>query len=38
MAGSCEGGNELSVSIIGGKFLDKLGSYWVLRKNSSSWR
>jgi hypothetical protein len=33
VTGSCEHGNELSVSIKGGKFLDHLSEYWLLKND-----
>jgi hypothetical protein len=35
VAGSCECGNEPSGSIKFREFLDKLGIYWFLKKNSA---
>jgi hypothetical protein len=34
MAGSCEHGNESSVSIQGGGHLDKLSDYQILKRDS----
>jgi hypothetical protein len=34
---SCEHGNELSVSIKGGKFIDLLSDYKLLDKDSAPW-
>jgi len=35
VVGSCEHGNEPSGSIKGGKFLDYLGGYQLLKKDSA---
>jgi hypothetical protein len=35
MAGSCEHGNEPSISIKGGEFLDYLSDYQLLKKDSA---
>jgi hypothetical protein len=37
MAGCCEYGNEPSVSIKGGVFLDYLSDYQLLKKDSTSY-
>jgi hypothetical protein len=37
LAGSCEGGNELSGFITCGKFLHWLRTCWLLRKDSAPW-
>jgi hypothetical protein len=36
--GCCEHGNEHSVSIKGGEFVDQLSDYQLLKKNSAAWR
>jgi hypothetical protein len=33
--GACEQGNELSVSIEDGEFLEKPNGYWFLKKDSA---
>jgi hypothetical protein len=35
--GGYEHGNELLGSITGGKFLDWLSDYWLLKKDSAAW-
>jgi hypothetical protein len=37
VTGSCEHGNEPSVSINGGEFLDYISDYQLLKKDSASW-
>ena len=37
MAGCCESGNELLVSIVGGEFLEKLRTCQLLNKASALW-
>jgi hypothetical protein len=38
VAGSCEHCNKLSGSETGEKFLDQLGDYQLLKKDSAPWR
>jgi hypothetical protein len=37
VTGCCEHGNEPSVSIKGGEFLDQLSEYFLLKKDSAPW-
>jgi hypothetical protein len=37
VAGSCEHGNESSVAIEDGEFIEKLSNYWFLKQDSKRW-